>query len=65
MIVKSSTKNYEVKIHQSLSFIEEIQIDENTMLVIDQTLYDLYNEYFEVLKLKTMPNTTTQLWTTG
>lgn len=50
MKIKSSTKDYEVIIHQSLSFIEELSVDENTMLVIDQTLYDLYRTHFEMLK---------------
>ncbi len=50
MIIKSKTKDYEVKIHKSLSFITELAIDDNTMLVVDKTLYELYEDHFKDLK---------------
>lgn len=49
MKIKASTKTYEVIIHKELSFMESLSIDENTMLVVDKTLYGLYQEQFDRL----------------
>lgn len=42
MIIKSSTKNYEVNINNNFSNINNMNIDKNTFFVIDKILYNLY-----------------------
>ena len=42
MIIKSSTKNYEVKIGTDFSLVNELELDETCFVVIDKKLYDLY-----------------------
>ena len=44
MIVKSSTKQYEVNIFEDFSAIEQLEIDDKTFVVIDQNLIRLYGE---------------------
>lgn len=42
MIIKSSTKSYSVNVSNDFSSVENITIDNNTFVVIDKVLYDLY-----------------------
>lgn len=42
MIIKSSTKNYSVDIFSDFKSVENMKIDDNTFIVIDKILYDLY-----------------------
>ncbi len=44
MIIKSSTKNYQVNIYNTFNSIKELEIDINTFIVIDKLLYELYQE---------------------
>lgn len=44
MIIKSSTKNYNVNIFTDFEKVKNIDIDEKTFVVIDKTLYGLYKE---------------------
>jgi len=48
MIIKSSSKKYEVNIKNDLGFIEDLKKEENTLFVIDKILYGLYkNSLFQ------------------
>lgn len=42
MIIKSSTKDYSVNVSNDFSSAENITLDNNTFVVIDKVLYDLY-----------------------
>lgn len=42
MIIKSSTKNYNVNVSNDFGSVTNMNIDENTFLVIDKILYELY-----------------------
>ena len=44
MIIKSSTKDYEVNIVRDFSFVEQLLQRENAMFVIDKTVYNLYHD---------------------
>lgn len=44
MIIRSSTKNYNVNIFTDFEKVKNIDIDEKTFVVIDKTLYGLYKE---------------------
>lgn len=44
MIIKSSTKDYEVNIYRDFAKAKEIGIDKNTFVVVDKLLYGLYQE---------------------
>lgn len=44
MIIKSSTKDYEVNIVRDFSFVESLLQRDNAMFVIDKTVYDLYHD---------------------
>ncbi len=47
MIIKSSTKDYAVSLYNCFDNIKNYEIDENTFVVIDKVLYELYkNELF-------------------
>jgi len=47
MIIKSSTKDYAVSLYNHFDNIKNYEIDENTFVVIDKVLYELYkNELF-------------------
>ncbi|MCD7746088.1 MAG: hypothetical protein LUI13_12550 [Lachnospiraceae bacterium] len=49
MIIHSKFKDYEVKIEQNLDFLEVLSQEENTEFVIDQKVYDLYQEHFQAI----------------
>lgn len=42
MIIKASSKNYTLTIHENFSFIEDLLAIDNTMFVIDEKVYQLY-----------------------
>lgn len=44
MIIKSSTKDYEVNIYRDFSKVKEVEVDKNTFVVIDKILYSLYKD---------------------
>lgn len=44
MIIKSSTKNYEVNVKNDFASVKNMQIDKNTFVVIDKVLYELYKD---------------------
>ena len=44
MIIKSSTKDYEVNIYRDFSKAKALEVDKNTFVVIDKILYSLYKE---------------------
>lgn len=44
MIIKSSTKNYEVNVENDFASVKNMQIDKNTFVVIDKVLYELYKD---------------------
>ena len=48
MKIQSSTKNYEVNISPNFEAVQNMVVDNNTFVVVDKTLYELYNkELFE------------------
>lgn len=48
MKIQSSTKNYVVNISPNFEAVQNMKVDSNTFVVIDMTLYELYNkELFE------------------
>lgn len=44
MIIKSSTKNYEVKIGTDFAMTKELSLDDTCFVVIDSNVYDIYKE---------------------
>lgn len=44
MIIKSSTKNYEVNIENDFSFFDKLKNENNKLFVVDKKLYSLYKE---------------------
>lgn len=42
MIIKSSTKNYEIKIGTDFSMATELSLDDKCFVVIDRNVYDIY-----------------------
>ena len=44
MIIKSSTKDYQVNIYRDFARVKELEVDKNTFVVIDKILYSLYKE---------------------
>ena len=44
MKIQSSTKSYEVNIFPDFEAVQEIVVDNNTFVVIDKTVYNLYND---------------------
>lgn len=44
MIIKSSTKNYEVKIGTDFAMAKDLALDETCFIVIDSNLYDIYKD---------------------
>lgn len=47
MFITSSTKKYEVRMEQDLSFLKELTHAENTGYVIDKKVYGLYGDLFK------------------
>ena len=43
-MIKSSTKDYSVNIHEDFDVVADLSIDQNTYFVIDKIVYDLYAE---------------------
>ncbi len=43
MIIKASSKDYNVNVYNNFSTIKDLQIDANTYVVIDKNVYDLYH----------------------
>lgn len=53
MIIKSSTKNYEVKIGTDYELVRELQLDDSCFVVIDSNLYRIYkNQLFVAIPEK-------------
>lgn len=46
MIIKAHSKNYEVKIKNNFSFIQELKEIDNGYFIIDKNLYEIYIELF-------------------
>lgn len=46
MIIKAHSKDYEVKIKQDFSFVQELKNVENGYFIIDKNLYEIYPELF-------------------
>lgn len=44
MIIKASSKDYEVTVNNNFDVIEKLQIDKDTYVVIDKKLYNIYVE---------------------
>lgn len=44
MIIKSSTKDYQVNIYNNFDKAKSIEVDKNTFVVIDKILYGLYEK---------------------
>ena len=44
MIIKASSKDYEVIVNNNFDVIEKLQIDKDTYVVIDKKLYNIYVE---------------------
>lgn len=44
MIIKSSTKNYEVKIGTDFAMSKQLSLDDTCFVVIDSNVYDIYKE---------------------
>ena len=44
MIIKSSTKDYLVSLYNSFDNIKNYEVGENTFVVIDKVLYELYKK---------------------
>lgn len=44
MIIKASSKNYSLFIHESFTFMNQLLTEENAMFVIDKKVYGLYRE---------------------
>ncbi len=44
MIIKASSKDYEVSLYNNFTVIEELNVDENTFVVIDSNVFELYKE---------------------
>lgn len=42
MIIKASSKDYEVTVNNNFDVIEKLQIDKDTYVVIDKKLYNIY-----------------------
>lgn len=52
MIIKSSTKNYEVQVEANFDLAKKLEIDQNCFVVIDSNVYSIYKEslFYDLLK---------------
>ena len=44
MMIKSSTKDYNVNIYRDFGVIRDMKIDERSFVVIDKVLYEIYKD---------------------
>ena len=45
MIIKASSKDYEVTVNNNFDVIEKLQIDKDTYVVIDKKIYNMSKDY--------------------